>query len=194
MPAAHVIHPGDRFGKLTAISKDQYLSTDGKKRWKWTSRCDCGELVGPTAPAHLVKKIRSCKKCGYVDRGVKSRISGTHLAARAKYNEYRHNAKSRGLDFQLDFDTFFSLTQDICFYCGSAPSNIKRMSDTPWAEDFYYNGLDRIDSREGYLPDNVQPCCWVCNYMKRDKSSTDFLRHVRRIAEYRDSRNTQTAR
>lgn len=39
-------------------------------------------------------------------------------------------------------------------------------------------GIDRIDANKGYTPDNCQPCCSTCNYMKKDMSLDEFRSHV----------------
>ena len=54
-----------------------------------------------------------------------------------------------------------------CHYCGSEKSN----------------GIDRIDSSLGYLPDNVLPCCKICNYMKNNHSYKFFVEHIKKIVE-----------
>lgn len=38
------------------------------------------------------------------------------------YASYLRHAKKRNLIFDLEFDYFLSLTQNICFYCGSPPA------------------------------------------------------------------------
>lgn len=45
----------------------------------------------------------------------------------------------------------------------------------------YYSGLDRIDSNGEYTPDNVVPCCKVCNCAKNVLSVSEFAAWVRRI-------------
>lgn len=42
--------------------------------------------------------------------------------------------------------------------------------------------LDRIDSRRGYDPDNIQWVCWAVNLMKQNLASEEFVRWCRRVA------------
>jgi hypothetical protein len=43
------------------------------------------------------------------------------------------------------------------------------------------NGVDRIDSSIGYLPENVVPCCGLCNWMKGDQTQAEFFKRVAEI-------------
>ena len=47
--------------------------------------------------------------------------------------------------------------------------------------DFRYNGIDRVDSSKGYLPNNVVACCTTCNRMKLDHSRNEFITHLKSI-------------
>ena len=58
-----------------------------------------------------------------------------------RFSDYRRNASTRGLVFNLDKEQFNAITQETCCYCG--------------AED--YIGVDRIDSGKGYTEANIQP-------------------------------------
>ena len=61
-----------------------------------------------------------------------------------------------------------------CFYCGVVGTNFKRTERKDGLGSFYYNGLDRVDSRKGYISNNVVSCCKVCNRAKSDMSLYDF--------------------
>ncbi len=43
-----------------------------------------------------------------------------------------------------------------CYLCRNLPC------------DGHLHGLDRVDNAKGYELDNVQPCCFSCNFMKND--------------------------
>jgi hypothetical protein len=47
--------------------------------------------------------------------------------------------------------------------------------------EYAYNGIDRVDNFKGYEIDNCVPCCYICNYAKRDMSKDQFLAWVKRI-------------
>jgi len=70
------------------------------------------------------------------------------------------------------------------------------MSEKDYAENYYKRpcrycglealGVDRINSDAGYIKGNTAPCCGMCNYMKRDYRTEDFLGQCRRITERMD--------
>lgn len=74
---------------------------------------------------------------------------------------YARDARRRGLHFRLDPALFAVLEADACLYCG-----VRRK---------LHGGIDRVDNRRGYEPDNVVPCCGPCNRRKRDRPVGRFL-------------------
>ena len=42
-------------------------------------------------------------------------------------------------------------------------------------------GIDRVDPAGHYDIDDVQPCCAMCNYMKKDMKLQEFLDHITQI-------------
>ncbi len=93
-----------------------------------------------------------------------------------------------GLNMKFgDFETY---AHSKCFYCGAAPScafsshvkyGPKRRCTGTCPNVFYYNGLDRLDSDQGYELHNVVPCCGACNRAKRDRSVDQFVTDAHRL-------------
>jgi len=75
-----------------------------------------------------------------------------------RWRDYRHEAKRRGLVFELSRELFRRLIRTPCHYCGRAGG-----------------GVDRVDSSLGYVFTNVVPCCTTCNLGKREQSYDDFV-------------------
>jgi hypothetical protein len=100
---------------------------------------------------------------------------------------YRYRARRKSILWRLTTEEFYNLTQSDCYLCGIPPSksfqhehrDLGRKSYPP----FIYNGIDRIDSTKGYCPSNVEPCCWLCNSMKKTMKLRDFKRHILRVAK-----------
>jgi hypothetical protein len=90
----------------------------------------------------------------------------------------RCNARKRDLPFEIDFETFRTVAESNCHYCGSPPTKISRRGGTatPWA----YNGIDRKDNKRGYSPDNILPSCTVCNIAKRARPYSDFIEWIKK--------------
>lgn len=87
---------------------------------------------------------------------------------KGRYNSYRVQAKKRGLIFNITLDIFSKIIKKECFYCG-AKNKI---------------GIDRKDNDKGYTKENIVPCCYQCNYMKRDFTIKNFIMHCVRISKF----------
>ena len=86
-----------------------------------------------------------------------------------RYNIYKKNATRRNIDFGLSKEEFYKITSEPCHYCG----NIEK-----------YNGIDRIDSNQGYILNNCVPCCEYCNKMKLDYSTKFWIEHMKKIVNF----------
>ena len=73
-----------------------------------------------------------------------------------KFKQYQKSAESRSLDFGIDFADFEMLIKSPCKYCGHSPESENSL-----------NGVDRVDSKLGYIIDNVVSCCSTCNWAKQ---------------------------
>jgi hypothetical protein len=92
------------------------------------------------------------------------------------YRAYLQGALRRKCKFTLSVQEVFNLVCKPCYYCGREGLN--------HTLGFDYNGIDKIDANEGYVINNVVPCCKDCNVMKRKMLIHDFLQQVERISEY----------
>ena len=91
-------------------------------------------------------------------------------AAKNAYSIYKHIAKKKNLDFQLQFADFLALIRSPCAYCGTDPHRIWKVGSA----HFTCNGIDRIENVQGYTLENSAPCCSECNYAKRGMSVEEF--------------------
>lgn len=100
---------------------------------------------------------------------------------------YRRKARNRGILFTLTREQAFALFQSNCYYCAGPPANIAR-ANTDYGMCLY-TGIDRIVPSQGYVPDNVRPCCWNCNRMKGTMGSEQlFYEHVQKILDVQKRR------
>lgn len=88
-----------------------------------------------------------------------------------RYISVKSSAKSRNLSFNISFDTYLSLMEQPCYYCGGT---LPPMG----------SGLDRVRSNRGYTAANVVPCCKYCNRAKSDMTQTQFIKWILRTANY----------
>lgn len=153
-----------RFGKLLVISKAQ---NRGQKAY-WKCICDCGNRKNIAASSLLGGKSNSCG-CG-VGEAARSRrcrpVEDLRLYRTAASIRSGRHAKKLGCD--LTTSVILEMLKQPCFYCKR--ENVSR-------------GLDRINSKRGYLLDNVVPACTMCNYGKSNKSLAKFLDWIEHLSK-----------
>lgn len=79
---------------------------------------------------------------------------------------YMDRAEEKGYAFELSTEEFESFIGKQCTYCNELST-----------------GIDRIDSSVGYVMNNCQPCCGICNMMKMRLSHEMFLFKIKTIYE-----------
>lgn len=163
---------GKRFGKLVVGSREKRY---GYSVWNYT--CDCGEK-GKTRSIMLTRDVKPMTMCRKCSRSL-PRKSLEHKAIRNIYNNYINNCKKVGRSFELTVDEVSEIVHNDCSYCGSEPTITNSRYPYP------LNGIDRVDSSQGYNLSNVVTCCTMCNMMKKDLTQEVFLDHVEKINEYR---------
>lgn len=150
--------------------------------------CKCGSIVKKKRLGHLYgtpKKsgIKSCNKCGFINRGKSNRRYTDSQAKNAVYGRYKSSAKQRNIEWDISKEDFFSKISLPCIYCDNKETSFfTAPKSSPWSKSFKFTGLDRIDNSLGYTVKNVQPCCKWCNYAKSDRSEIDFENWILRVA------------
>lgn len=140
-------------------------------------RCSCGNEFITTWSAVKNNRIKSC---GHIHARYKD--DPTQAARRDLYLRYRSSAKSRKLSFTLSFDEFSIITKANCHYCGVEPRQFRKCKGCQAPAE--YNGIDRVDSKKGYEPSNVVPCCFICNRAKMNMPQIEFLEYINRLASF----------
>lgn len=82
-----------------------------------------------------------------------------------RMRSYIGRANKKGYSFTLTREEFEQLVSQCCVYCGNPGGSI-----------------DRIDSSQGYTPENSQPTCGQCNKMKLTLSHEQFIALIKQIA------------
>lgn len=100
--------------------------------------------------------------------------------------QYKQGAKDRNISWEITNEQCYSLFQQKCFYCGSKPATRRSRGVSPTNGKRYYtsffNGIDRINNKEGYILYNVVTCCATCNFMKGKLELSIFIKQIKRIA------------
>jgi len=164
-----------RFGRL--VAQKLVYKQDKCHGTYWECICDCGKI-------HVVSGIHlrhgHTKSCGCLKKELLCLKKG-EASFNALYYQYKCQAKKRNFVFVLTREFFYEITQQNCFYCGKKPVQCGSRTQRRFG-DYLYNGIDRVDNSKGYEKDNCVPCCKWCNIMKRDKSMSEFLKHIQLIA------------
>lgn len=151
----------------------------------WICKCDCGNVAYIRTLKHL-KKRKGCQSCtsSLMSSNKKHNIPHYSYYTR-KLKEYKDGANKRHLDFKLTQSQVFELFKGNCYYCGTKPI-IKTSSDA-WkisSESLIFNGIDRIDSSQGYTEENTVSCCTTCNYGKHKQSEQEFIKWIQKVYNY----------
>ena len=108
-------------------------------------------------------------------------LLGYSAAFKYLWMVYRQSALRAGRSFNITPEQFNSLINGDCAYCGAKPSNLTKLLT---AKNIQYNGVDRINSSQGYIQGNLRSCCKTCNSMKSKLSTEEFVAHASRIASH----------
>jgi hypothetical protein len=171
---------GKKFGKLSVIN----LLEDRKYHQKhWLCLCECGKTAkvittslnsGSTTHCGCGKLKKDKNTCTPPkERAVIPHEKRITTSLKDIYRTYKHNAKIRGIAFELPFENFAQMHKKRCFYCGDAPRNHKK--GRRGMLSITYSGIDRVNNAEGYFIGNCVPCCSMCNAAKLDKPIQEFI-------------------
>lgn len=82
-------------------------------------------------------------------------------------------------DADITFEEFYKLCKQDCFYCGISytKSNMK-IADNIYKDKFYYNGLDRLDSKINHTKENCVTSCYLCNMAKNNQTLNEFNKQI----------------
>lgn len=155
------------------FSIDRYPFTEDELR----------DLLAQNVPlAHIANKYGTTIHCvRYAARMIeykpKERKAGEPVSYLIwHYDDYAKAAFLRKHPFELTEEEFEEIVRRPCYYCGLPPSSKVGRE--------YFSGIDRIDSRHGYIKGNVRPCCGNCNMGKRLLSEAEFYKWILRTADF----------
>lgn len=176
-----------KFGKLLVIK--QIEERGNKGQIKYECLCDCGNKHFVTGESLRGGKSKSC---GCNRKVPHNKIQDRQLAIWSYLysSTILKRNKKRGVDGDISLDDFIFLSKEPCYYCGLENSNIsqdrrgwsknKQVSDTV----IKFNGIDRTDSTQGYMWDNIVTCCKYCNTAKNIMSEQEFVIFIKRVYEH----------
>lgn len=144
---------------------------------------------------------KQCLKCGCkhghdLQKGqTRTKRTPQESAYHYLFLQLRKEAKKRGFEWALTESDTHELVSQNCTYCNTEPSLIcnplRHMNLSQSRVDgstIKRGGIDRVDSRLGYVPGNVVPCCVKCNSAKMDRSVDDFIAWARKLVDFQDKK------
>lgn len=164
----HVDYTGRKFGLLTVLRREGH-NRHGQITWYCT--CSCG---GSKTVLGNSLRTGGTKSCGCIHA-----LPPGEAALNALILNYKWHAKRRRFKFELTREQFRLVTTSVCHYCGAAPASSYSQARSNGV--YIYNGIDRINSKLGYVMSNVVACCGQCNIAKSDYSVEEFLAWARRL-------------
>lgn len=180
------LHPGNKFGMLTVISKDDERTKERKKQYYYC-QCDCGSPVKSILKSSLLDKRKPVYSCGCHTKYTAGYIDNREIAlAKLLYGKLKQRHIQKLGDTEetiITFLDFWEIINKPCVYCGVKESSFitDRRDGTTTLR---YNGLDRVDSSLGYRRNNVVSACSWCNIAKGEMSLDEFKAHITRIHRY----------
>jgi len=169
-PKSVFIEIGTKFHSWAVL---EYL-----KHGIYRCQCDCGKQLRISSHTLRNGERKACKRCH-------AGMPEGEAIFNEVYNGYKTNAKFANRIFELSKEQAKEFFKSDCHYCGAGPSNTRIRHSI----EYKYNGIDRQDNAVGYVLDNCIPCCYICNHMKHIMPYEDFLKHVKRIVDYRGTLN-----
>lgn len=183
---------GHKYGQLTVV-KFSHTKPDPREPTRlgkimWECVCECGGTV--TTSSHSLRANHR-RSCGCIMKGRVSPNRGVFGIGvkNLTLTRYRKSAETRSLAFTLTDEEFFAIGTQDCTYCGTGPR--KMAAPKTYYGEYYFTGLDRIQSDKGYTLDNVLPCCKDCNYMKQEDSNEQFAQQIVKIHDFWAKKQTE---
>jgi hypothetical protein len=89
------------------------------------------------------------------------------------YKTYKRTAETKNTNFEITLEEYIELVINVCFYCGEI-------------DEKGFNGIDKMICTNGYVLDNIVPCCEICNVMKGTLTPEIFFKRIEHILTYQE--------
>ncbi len=182
---------GRILGKLTVLKRD--VDKIGLIRGSyWICECECGNIRSISRQSLINHGTKSCG-CLIRETAAKRAMPDGGADKNHWLNKYKRRARENGVEFTLTDEEFFEICSLNCFYCNAKPTHKSNGHKHVIRQEKLYlaNGIDRVNSKIGYVPGNCVPCCKICNFMKTDKTMEMFINKVLEISDNIRSKNVQ---
>jgi DNA-binding transcriptional ArsR family regulator len=168
---------GERFGYVRVIAVAPPQKTyKGHLESRCVVECHCGVQKEVFSYNLRSGNTRTC--------GCKIHLTNRDTPYIRIFHGYLSGARMRGLSMELSLAQVKFIVSLPCFYCGEAPLNNltgRKHGRSTQKTVLKYNGIDRVDSQQGYMTGNVLPACHMCNRAKSDSAISDFVSWLSRL-------------
>lgn len=169
--------------KCSDITRFTKIDNNGRLRSYVSFYCEKCSVKSTQRADEYNRKGKLCKTCKIKINSQKE-LAEKNLelvCASNLLSQLKRRYLKKGLTSNLSAKEVLDLVKLNCHYCNSEPSNQKIYKQRHFQYTFIYNGLDRIDSKKGYIRGNVVTCCKKCNLAKSDMTYQDFINHIIKI-------------
>jgi len=132
----------------------------------------CGKEMEKLTTGIREHELQKCNDCYTTMRKVEDkRVRQRNYAVEKRlnpsmhYREYADGAVRKNVEFRITLEEFSDIVTKPCYYCKSY-------------KETEVIGIDRIDSLKGYVTGNIVPACQVCNMMKNNLTTKEFIDHI----------------
>lgn len=170
---------GRRFGRLTVKSR---ATTEARRGLYFNCQCDCG--------GSSVRSLTELKRPAQASCGCSRKKPRKYFITKypRSYGSLISRAEINNRLMDLTEEQFDILSGSSCHYCGAPPTNrTYHKGYTPEC----VNGIDRVDSKQGYTQHNCVACCRTCNIAKNNHPLDKFRSHTIAIYNHWASKEGQ---
>ncbi len=188
MGGRHIVDlTGQVFGKLKVLKREG-SDKGGSVLWKCVCSCEKTKIIRGYSLTRGNTRSCGCLRKSPFNTGQsrKKYTSAEEATWGYYYSQYKRNAKHRKIELTIEFDEFISICSTPCYYCGELP---EKRPCQKGRTVINASGIDRVDNNNGYMPENVVPCCTWCNRAKNSKTKEYFIKKCIEVANASIARN-----
>jgi hypothetical protein len=168
---------GKKFNYLLVIGFDSEKSKLNKRPF-WKCKCDCGKIKSVSAKHLKGNYVKTCgDKIHYIGKNNGNWRGYKELPSK-RWWIIKRGAKSRNLKMNISKDYILGLFKKQNKKCALSGLDLTLDYDLENTAS-----LDRIDSKEGYIKDNVQWIHKKINKMKMELDQQEFISFCKLITQ-----------
>ena len=159
---------GRKIGKWFVLERSQPPKPSIHAYWK--CQCECGIEQAIAATSLKQETSRQCRNCYAKERGPRHPVN-------IAFSHVKGNAARRNIPFEITKEEAYQILERQKFFCA--------LTGMPLTLHPKCNAsLDRIDSTQGYTPQNVQWVYKTINLMKWTLSTEEFVELCEMVVQH----------